>query len=524
MSLPKIPFYPDFDDVMIIPSMSEVNSRSEVDLRLHLNQWSPIPIMSANMDTITDVNSAFELLKHNWIPVLHKYVSISDISSLFDKIEAYNLEVLKNTSIPFLDIIDFNNKTVLLNKNNSEPLPFLIDKKNVFVSRGTSDQDKIKLKERLEQEPRIESICIDVANGHRLDILPYLKSLKETYPDKTLMAGNIVTSEAAILYALNGVNILKCGIGPGCFEKGSKVITKEGLKNIEDIIPGQDYVITHKNRYRKVLNKFVYEEKDKLISINGINSTLSHEYFVVNKNYSNIETESFWIQAKDLLMENHYLIKDNKPISISSIQEISFSGEVIDLEVEEDYSYNIEGIVVHNSACITRVQTGVGVPQIGMVMEIKQGIKQELNRLSSIEPSSPLIDLLSNVKICVDGGMKRTGDIAKSFVAGADFVMLGGMLAGHKESPGSEEIVDGKRVKRFSGMAASISQQSGVPSYGVEEGKTVFIPYKGKLKNTIQNIEGGLRSSGTYINAFSISDFKNASFARTNVQENRIFS
>lgn len=213
-----------------------------------------------------------------------------------------------------------------------------------------------------------------------------------------------------------------------------------------------------------------------------------------------------------------------KLVKIFEKKEISYLGDVVDIEVEEDSSYNIEGIVVHNSACTTRVQTGVGVPQIGMVMEIKEGIKQELNRLSSLDPTSPIIDLLSNVKICVDGGMKRTGDIAKSFVAGADFVMLGGMLAGHKESPGSEEIVDGKRVKRFSGMAASISQQSGVPTYGVEEGKTVFIPYKGKLKNTIQNIEGGLRSSGTYINAFSISEFKNASFVRTHVQENRIFS
>lgn len=316
----KLPFYPDFDDVMIVPSMSEVNSRSEVDLRLHLNQWSPIPIMSANMDTITDSVSAFEFLKHNWIAVLHKFVSIPEISALFDKIELYNSSIIKESKIPFLNLYDFNNKTFMLNKDIKERenhLPFLIDNKNIFVSRGTSDQDKQKLKERLEQEPRINSICIDVANGHRLDILPYLKFLKETYPDKILMAGNIVTSEAAILYALNGVDIIKGGIGPGCFEKGSKVITKEGLKNIEEIQPETDYVLTHKNRYRKVLNKFIYEEKDKLISINGIKSTLSHEYFVVNIidskfiNEENINNYGYWIPAIDLDINKHLLVDFN---------------------------------------------------------------------------------------------------------------------------------------------------------------------------------------------------------------------
>lgn len=359
-------FYPDYDDVLIKPKMSRLNSRKEVDLTLNINDWKPIPIMSANMDTVTDTISAFELLKANWIAVLHKYVSIPDIKDLFDKIDEYNL--------------------------TSETK---IDYRNLFISRGTSDRDKQKLIERLEQEPRISSYCIDVANGHRLEVISYLRDLKSKYPDKILMAGNIVTSEAAILYAKAGVDIIKGGIGPG-------------------------------------------------------------------------------------------------------------------------------------SGCLTRVQTGVGLPQIGMIFEIKDGIQKEIDHLSLVnnisEDDLDIIKKLSNVKLCVDGGMKTSGDIAKSFVAGGDFVMLGGMLAGHKESPGKEEFIDGKKVKKFSGMAAKESQQEGVPDYGVEEGKTVFIPYRGKIKNTIQNIEGGLRSCATYIDAFNISDFKKTELVRTHVQENKIFS
>jgi GMP reductase len=115
------------------------------------------------------------------------------------------------------------------------------------------------------------------------------------------------------------------------------------------------------------------------------------------------------------------------------------------------------------------------------------------------------------------------GDIAKAFVAGADFVMIGGMLAGHKECPGIIDIIDDKKVMRFSGMAAKESQQDGVPEYGVEEGKTVYIKYKGDVSDTITNIEGGLRSTATYINANSISEFYMASFIKTNVQENNVF-
>lgn len=510
----KLDFYADFDDVLIKPNMSRLNSRQEVDLRADIKiekheDWKPIPIMSANMDTVTDANVAFELVKNNWIAVLHKYVSISDIKDLFDKIDLYNKENEKDSTVS------------------------KIDYRNVFISRGTSDADKDKLAERLLTEPRIQSVCIDVANGHRLEVVSYAKLLKDTIcKDKILMVGNIVTSEAAILYAEAGVDIIKAGIGPGCFVPGSKVLTKSGLKKIETIKVG-DKVLTHKNRYRTVKGITKYEEKDQVISINGIKSTLSHEYYVVNRKKPYLE-EATWVQACNLDPKNHLLVfflnqdtsededYEEEPsfIDIKEKTIISYLGEVIDLEVEEDHSYNINGIIVHNSACITRVQTGVGLPQIGMVLEIKEGLSRAIENTNDLNK----IKKYSSIKICVDGGMKTSGDIAKSFVAGGDFVMLGGMLAGHKESPGNEETVDGRKVKRFSGMAASISQHEGVPKYGVEEGKTVFIPYRGKLKNTIQNIEGGLRSTATYIDAYNISEFKKGKLVRTHVQENKIFN
>lgn len=489
--------YYDFTDVLIKPNVSNINSRSEVDLRLNLEfnkkevfkNWRPIPIMSANMDTITDIEMAYELVKNNWIAVLHKYVSIADIKTLFDRIDKYNEENFEK-----------------------------IDYRNVFISRGSSDTDKQKLMERLDSDKRIKSVCIDVANGHRIDMFEYLKELKRTIcKDKILMAGNVGTEEVIKFYIEAGVDILKAGIGPGCFKGDMKVVTDNGLVHISDIKVG-DSVLTHKNRYQKVLNTMTYEEKDKLISINGIESTLTHKYYVVNKidkdiiNESNLESFGFWLPANQLDSNIHLLIKNTvfELIEIINIKEKEFLGNVYDIEVEEDHSFTIEGIVVHNSACITRVKTGVGIPQISLIDKLK-------NELLNIENN----DLL----IVSDGGCKTEGDIAKAFVAGADFVMIGGMLAGYKESPGVIEIIEDRKYKRFSGMAAKESQHNGVPKHGTEEGKTVLVPYKGKVYHKLLDIEGGIRSAATYISAKSINDmYDMGTLILTNVQENKIFN
>ena len=282
-----------FNDVLIKANVSNVNSRSAVDLKFKsyskkevLKDWRPIPVMSANMDTITDIEMAFELVKNNWIAVLHKYVSIPDMKILFDKVD-------------------------LFNKEND----FKIDYRNIFISRGTTETDKLKLKERLESEPRIKSVCIDVANGHRLDMFDYLKELKNGLcKDKILMAGNVGTEKVVKFYIEAGVDIIKAGIGPGCFTADMKVLTSNGLKNIVEIKAG-DLVLTHKNRFKKVLNTMTYEEKDSIISINGIESTLNHKYYVINKsdkdfvNESNLEKFAFWLPANQLSKENHLLIK-----------------------------------------------------------------------------------------------------------------------------------------------------------------------------------------------------------------------
>ena len=125
--------------------------------------------------------------------------------------------------------------------------------------------------------------------------------------------------------------------------------------------------------------------------------------------------------------------------------------------------------------------------------------------------------------IIADGGCTCPGDVAKAFGAGADFVMLGGMLAGHDEGGG---VVHNGKVT-FYGMSSDTAMDKhhgGVAEYRSSEGRTVEIKYKGPVKNTVLDLLGGLRSSCTYVGAHSLKQLsKCTTFIRVNNQYNKVF-
>jgi len=157
------------------------------------------------------------------------------------------------------------------------------------------------------------------------------------------------------------------------------------------------------------------------------------------------------------------------------------------------------------SVCTTRIQTGVGYPQLSAVIECADAA----HGLGG--------------HIIADGGCTNSGDVAKAFGGGSDFVMLGGMLAGHVEGGG--EVVD--NMIRFYGMSSETANDKhfgGLKNYRASEGKEVSIPYKGKVATTIQSILGGIRSSCTYIGAGKIKDLpKCTTFVRVNNTHNIVY-
>ncbi|MFH6769146.1 GMP reductase [Gaetbulibacter aquiaggeris] len=334
-----------FKDVMIRPKRSTLKSRSQVNLErnfkfLHSPHiWEGIPVMAANMDTVGTFEMAKALSQKKLFTTIHKHYSIDD----------WNIFC---ASAP-KDIENY-----------------------IAISTGTSNKDSEKLTAIFNFNPHLKFICIDVANGYSEHFANFVKKTRKQYPDKVIIAGNVVTGEMVEELLLSGADIVKVGIGPG-------------------------------------------------------------------------------------------------------------------------------------SVCTTRVKTGVGYPQLSAIIECADAAHGLGGQIIS------------------DGGCATPGDVAKAFGAGADFVMLGGMLAGHDESGG--EIIDknGKSFRKFYGMSSSTAMEKhigGVADYRASEGKTVEVPYKGKVESTLQDILGGLRSTCTYVGAQRLKELtKRTTFIRVAEQENRVY-
>lgn len=161
------------------------------------------------------------------------------------------------------------------------------------------------------------------------------------------------------------------------------------------------------------------------------------------------------------------------------------------------------------SVCTTRVKTGVGYPQLSAIIECADAAHGLGGQIIS------------------DGGCRVPGDVAKAFGGGADFVMLGGMLAGHDESGGELMEENGKQFKQFYGMSSETAMNKyagGVANYRASEGKTVQVPYRGAVRDTVLTILGGLRSTCTYVGAKQLKELtKRTTFIRVQEQHNEWF-
>ena len=333
----------DYSDVLFRPKRSTLSSRKDVDLnrtykfKYSRNEWSGIPIMAANMDGVGELGIADALSADEMITCLTKQHDVKKLSKY------------KN-----------------LKKNY----------KNIALSIGIKKEDFDNLDKILKEYNFFKFICIDVANGYSEHFSSFLKKVRDKYPTKTLIAGNVVTADMTQELILSGADIVKVGIGPG-------------------------------------------------------------------------------------------------------------------------------------SVCTTRIQTGVGYPQLSAVIECADAAHG------------------LGAHIIADGGCTCPGDVAKAFGGGADFVMLGGMFAGHDEGSGKVVKSNGSKYIEFYGSSSDTANKKhygGLSSYRSSEGRTVRVKYRGKIKDTILNILGGLRSSCTYVGAPSLKQLsKCTTFVRVTKQFNDTF-
>ena len=210
----------DFNNVLIRPKRTTLTSRSEVKVEREFtfpnstSTWNGVPIIAANMDTIGTLEVYQVLSKHKIITALHKF---------------YTLEDLENKE---------------LNENY------------FMISTGISDIDYRRLKNILDNV-NVKWVCVDVANGYMQQLVNFCKKVRENYPDKIIVAGNVVSREMTEELIINGkVDVVKVGIGGGCFVSNTKILLANGTyKNISDIEIG-DMVINKNGEPVEVINKF----------------------------------------------------------------------------------------------------------------------------------------------------------------------------------------------------------------------------------------------------------------------------
>jgi len=177
-----------------------------------------------------------------------------------------------------------------------------------------------------------------------------------------------------------------------------------------------------------------------------------------------------------------------KLTKIDSIAEVKHTGKVFDFTVTDDHSYIANDIAVHNSTCSTRTQTGHGVPSFQSVLDIFQ-------------------ECDCDVTIIADGGLRNSGDITKALAAGADFGMIGSLLAGTSCTPG-EILTDSHGMKRkvYRGMASRDAQISWRGKTSSLEGVSTTVQYKGETKDIIMDLKRGIASGFSYSGAKTITE------------------
>ena len=191
-----------------------------------------------------------------------------------------------------------------------------------------------------------------------------------------------------------------------------------------------------------------------------------------------------------------------------------FAGNVVTGEMVEELILSGADVVKvgigPGSVCTTRKKAGVGYPQFSAVMECADAAHGLKGHVIS------------------DGGCTNPGDVAKAFGAGADFVMLGGLFAGHDQSGGEIIEKNGKQYKLFYGMSSDTAMKKhhgAVAEYRASEGKTITIPYRGDVNDTVLDLLGGIRSACTYTGSEKLKELsKRATFIRVHQQTNEVYT
>ena len=447
-----------FDDVLLAPRRSAIRSRSSVDTSTWLVPQirMAIPIVSANMDTVTEGSMAIAMAQAGGIGIVHRFMTIERQAEIVRKVKRAESFVVENpiTIRPDATLEEARARMaetqiggLVVTDESGRLLGMLTARDLILAPSGPAMVSSVMTtRERVVTAPVDESLVSakETLHGHRIEKLP------------------LVDSNDHVLGLITAQDIIKIQEHPQA-TKDSKGRLRVGVA-----------VGVRSNDLERAA-ACVEAEADVLV-VDVAHGHTEHTLEMVRK------------------------VKRAYPSVPVIAGNVATAEGVIDLA-----KAGADGVKVgvgSGSICITRIVTGFGIPQLTAISDCAQAGVQ------------------AGVPIIADGGVRNSGDMTKALAAGASTVMLGSLLAGTDESPGASVIRNGRRYKIVRGMASltanvtrkEIEMQGEVePDEWVEvvpEGVEAVVPHRGRLGDTLHQLIGGLRSGMSYAGAETIPELQ----------------
>ncbi len=455
-----------FDDVLLQPKFSAINSRKDVSTKTKLtrNITLNIPIVSANMDTVTEASMSIRMAEMGGIGIIHRFLTIENQVKEVIKVKRAHNFIIQD---PYTIHVEST----------------VYDVKCEMKIRGVNSLLVVDSEKKMKGIITTRDLLFE--DNDSLSIINLMTPLERVISKKVNHYSEVDFEDAKKILKVNKLEKLPL-VDENQFVKG--------LITVKDI---------HK---RLEFPNAVKDEKGRLLvgaAIGVKNDYLERTAELIKAGVDVLVIDIAHGHAQSLL-DTLFKLKSEFPnIDIIAGNVASKHGALDLISAGADA---VKCGVGPGSTCQTRIVTGSGVPQLTAIMDCCE---------ASIYKDIPLI---------ADGGVKYSGDIVKALAAGASSVMLGGILAGCEETPGKTRVKDGQKFKAYRGMASYDAAESrGKSEKGYEvslddyvpEGVETVIPYKGKAKEVVDQLVGGLRSGMSYLGVDSIEDMaKNADFIK----------
>ena len=450
-----------FDDVLLIPSFSEVLPRTvELKTKFSRNIDLNIPFVTAAMDTVTESAMAIAIAREGGIGVIHKNMSIEDQARqvaivkraengmIYDPVtirrgstvqEALNM--MSEYHIGGIPVVDDDNHLVGIVTNRDLRFERRLDRKvdDVMTSENlvtTHIQTDLTAAARILQENKIEKLPVVDADNKLVGLI--------TYKDITKAKDKPMACKDA-----KGRLRVAAGVG----------VTTDTLDRMQALVDANADAIV-------------------------IDTAHGHSKFVIEK----------LVEAK-ASFPNVDIVVGNVATGAAAKMLVDNGADAVKVGIGP------------GSICTTRVVAGVGVPQLSAVYDVACALKE------------------TGVPLIADGGLRYSGDVVKALAAGGYCVMIGSLVAGTEESPGDTIIFNGRKFKSYRGMGSLEAMENGSKDRYfqagtndvkklVPEGIAGRVPYKGTLQEVVYQLVGGLRSGMGYCGAGSINALHDAKFVR----------